>query len=69
MSSLVDKAKEFMADKVSDIPKPDASLAGVSVQSLSRDGVLFHSQVSVSNPFPFPIPVCEIAYTLKSAGR
>lgn len=65
MSSLV----EFVADKVADIPKPDASLAGVSVQSLSRDGVLFHSKVSVSNPYPFPIPIFELAYTLKSAGR
>ncbi|RWV83437.1 hypothetical protein GW17_00054955, partial [Ensete ventricosum] len=69
MSSLVGRAKEFVAGKIAQIPKPEASLTGVSVKSLSRDSALFHSDVSVSNPYSHSLPICEVSYTLKSAGR
>ncbi|WOK98572.1 late embryogenesis abundant protein Lea14-A [Canna indica] len=69
MSSLVDKAKEFVAEKVANIPKPEASLTGVSIKSLTREGALFHSNVSVSNPYSHSLPICEISYTLKSIDR
>ncbi|CAL9092388.1 late embryogenesis abundant protein [Musa troglodytarum] len=69
MSSMVDRAKEFVAGKIAQIPKPEASLTGVSIKSLSRDSALFHSDVSVSNPYSHSLPICEVSYTLKSAGR
>ncbi|XP_073007844.1 late embryogenesis abundant protein Lea14-A-like [Typha latifolia] len=69
MSSLLDKAKEFVADKIAQIPKPEASLTDVSFKSLSGDSITLHSELSVSNPYSHRIPICEITYSLKSAGR
>ncbi|WOK99326.1 hypothetical protein Cni_G08038 [Canna indica] len=69
MSSFIDKAKEFVAEKIAGVPKPEATLASVSIKSFSRDSVLFHSEVSVHNPYPAPIPISEVSYELKSADR
>ncbi|URD71888.1 late embryogenesis abundant protein [Musa troglodytarum] len=69
MSSLIDKAKEFVAEKIAQTPKPEASLASVSIRSFTRDSVLFHSEVAVLNPYSHSIPICQLSYALKSAGR
>lgn len=69
MASLFDKAKEFVAEKIAGVPKPEASLAAVSIKSFSRDSLLFHSDVAVHNPYSHPIPICEVSFSLKSAGR
>ncbi|KAJ8497886.1 hypothetical protein OPV22_008438 [Ensete ventricosum] len=69
MSSLMDKAKEFVADKIAQMPKPEASLASVSIKSFTRDSILFHSEVAVLNPYSHSIPICQLSYALKSAGR
>ena len=49
--SLMDKAKEFVADKIAHIPKPEATLDGVSFKSMSRECITLHSNVNVSNPY------------------
>ncbi|KAH7513059.1 desiccation protectant protein Lea14 homolog [Ziziphus jujuba] len=69
MSQLVDKAKNFVAEKVANIKKPEASITDVDFKKLSRDSVEYHAKVAVSNPYGHSIPICEISYTLKSAGR
>ncbi|XP_066309204.1 late embryogenesis abundant protein Lea14-A-like [Miscanthus floridulus] len=69
MAGLVDKAKGFVVEKVTQIPKPEAALDRVSFRSISREGVELHSHVDISNPYSHRIPICEITYTFKSAGK
>ncbi|RLN00452.1 hypothetical protein C2845_PM06G04430 [Panicum miliaceum] len=67
--SLMDKAKGFVADKIAHIPKPEASLDSVSFKSMSRECITLHSNVNVSNPYDHRLPICEVTYTLKCAGK
>ncbi|KAF3441164.1 hypothetical protein FNV43_RR15075 [Rhamnella rubrinervis] len=69
MSQLLDKAKNFMAEKVANMEKPEASVTDVDFKRVGREGVEYLAKVSVSNPYSHSIPICEISYTLKSAGR
>uniref|UniRef100_A0A5B6ZEC9 Water stress and hypersensitive response domain-containing protein n=1 Tax=Davidia involucrata TaxID=16924 RepID=A0A5B6ZEC9_DAVIN len=69
MSHLVDKAKNFVADKVANMKKPEATLTDVDLKDVSRDGITYGAKVSVNNPYSTAIPICQISYTLKSAGR
>ncbi|CAO2161647.1 unnamed protein product [Urochloa humidicola] len=70
MAKLVDKAKGFVADKVAKVEKPEAELADVSVGHVGRDGATLASRIDVRNPYSHAIPpVCEISYSLRSAGR
>ncbi|CAO1948303.1 unnamed protein product [Urochloa humidicola] len=69
MSGLVDKAKGFVAEKVAQIPKPEASLERVSFSSISRQGIELHSHVDVTNPYSHRIPICEVTYTFKSDDK
>lgn len=67
--SLMDKAKGFVVDKIAHIPKPEATLDGVTFKGLSRECITLHSNVNVSNPYDHRLPICEVTYTLKCAGR
>nr|AAV88599.1 late embryonic abundant-like protein [Cenchrus americanus] len=67
--SLMDKAKEFVADKIAHIPKPEASLDSVSFKSMSRECITLHSNVNITNPYDHRLPICEVTYTLKCAGK
>ncbi|PAN29609.1 hypothetical protein GQ55_5G236300 [Panicum hallii var. hallii] len=69
VSGLVDKAKGFVAEKVAQIPKPEASLERVAFKSVSRQGIELQSHVDVNNPYSHRIPICEVTYTFKSAGK
>lgn len=69
MANLVDKAKNFVAEKVANMKKPEANLADVSVKGVSRDSAIFHGQVAVNNPYSHDLPIGEITYALKSADR
>ena len=69
VSGLVDKAKGFVAEKVAQIPKPEASLERVAFKNVSRQGIELQSHVDVNNPYSHRIPICEITYTFKSAGK
>ncbi|CAO2038824.1 unnamed protein product [Urochloa humidicola] len=69
MAKLVDKAKGFIADKVAKVEKPGAELADVSVGPVGRDGSTLASHIDVRNLYSHAIPVCEISYSLRSAGR
>ncbi|GKU88093.1 hypothetical protein SLEP1_g2397 [Rubroshorea leprosula] len=69
MSQLVDKAKEFVAEKVANIKKPEATFSDVDLKNVSRECVEYNAKISVNNPYGHSLPICEISYTLKSAGR
>ncbi|KAK3159673.1 hypothetical protein QOZ80_1BG0049650 [Eleusine coracana subsp. coracana] len=69
MAKLVDKAKGFVADKVAHVQKPEADLADLSVGHVGRDGATLAGRLDVRNPYSHSIPICEISYSLRSAGR
>ncbi|KAF9597246.1 hypothetical protein IFM89_016387 [Coptis chinensis] len=69
MAGLMDKAKNFVAEHVAQIKKPEAELTDVDLKNVTRDSVHFKSQISVTNPYDHSIPICDIAYTLKSANK
>ncbi|XP_047044925.1 desiccation protectant protein Lea14 homolog [Lolium rigidum] len=69
MSSLMDKAKGFVADKIAHMPKPEASLDKVTFKGMTRDAITVHSHVNVTNPYSHRIPICDITYSLKCGGK
>ncbi|GJN38174.1 hypothetical protein PR202_gb27191 [Eleusine coracana subsp. coracana] len=69
MAKLVDKAKGFVADKVAHVQKPETDLADLSVGHVGRDGATLAGRLDVRNPYSHSIPICEISYSLRSAGR
>ncbi|XWS35840.1 hypothetical protein CRYUN_Cryun20dG0030500 [Craigia yunnanensis] len=69
MSRLVDKAKNFVAEKVANIKKPEASVTDVDLKHVTRESIEYGAKVAVNNPYSHPLPICEISYTFKSAGR
>lgn len=69
MAGLLDKAKGFVANKIANIPKPEATVTDVSVKKFSRSSATFDGEVSVNNPYSSRLPICEVSYTLKSDGR
>uniref|UniRef100_A0A0D9V338 Water stress and hypersensitive response domain-containing protein n=1 Tax=Leersia perrieri TaxID=77586 RepID=A0A0D9V338_9ORYZ len=69
VAGLVDRAKGFVAEKIAQIPKPDATLDRVSFKGVSRECITLHSHVDVNNPYAHRIPICELTYTFKSGGK
>lgn len=69
MAELLDKAKNFLAEKVANIPMPEPTVTDVDLKHVSRECVEYNAKVSVKNPYGHSIPICEIIYSLKSAGR
>ncbi|XP_043696276.1 desiccation protectant protein Lea14 homolog [Telopea speciosissima] len=69
MAQFLDKAKNFVAEKIGNIKKPEATVTDVSFKSVTRDSAIVNAKISVSNPYSTSIPICEISYTLKSANR
>ncbi|KAK5812524.1 hypothetical protein E1A91_A08G144200v1 [Gossypium mustelinum] len=49
--------------------KPEASIKGVNINHVRRDGVEYGAKVAVSNPYSQSIPICEISFVFKSDGR
>ncbi|CAL5339960.1 unnamed protein product [Camellia sinensis] len=69
MANLMEKAKNFVSEKVAEMKKPEASVMDVDLKDISRDGITYNAKISVQNPYSHSIPICQISYTLKSAGR
>ncbi|CAI9768875.1 unnamed protein product [Fraxinus pennsylvanica] len=66
---LVDKAKNFVAEKVANMEKPEATITDVDLKDVGMSGITYLAKVSVSNPYIVPIPIGEIKYSLKSVDR
>ncbi|KAJ0989277.1 hypothetical protein J5N97_007633 [Dioscorea zingiberensis] len=69
MAQLLDKVKEFAAEKIANMKKPEANVDDVSLHNASRDAAIFNASLSIHNPYSHDLPICQISYTLKSAGR
>nr|ACK99529.1 LEA [Knorringia sibirica] len=69
MSSFMDKAKNFVGDKIADVPKPEASMSDVDLKDVAHDGVTYRATIDVKNPYSHSIPICAINYSLKRDGR
>ncbi|KAJ7962468.1 Late embryogenesis abundant protein Lea14-A [Quillaja saponaria] len=69
MSEFMNKAKEFLAEKIGNVKKPEASINDVDFKRVSRESVEYLAKVSVTNPYGHTLPICEISYKLKSGGR
>ncbi|XP_015947795.1 desiccation protectant protein Lea14 homolog [Arachis duranensis] len=69
MAQLLDKAKNFAAEKMSDVAKPEAHVTDVDFKRVSKDHIEYLAKVSVQNPYSASIPICEIKYSFKSASR
>ena len=66
---LIEKAKEYVQEKIENIPKPEATLHGLSLEGVGWGGVSYKVTVGIMNPYPHSIPLCDVAYVLKSDGR
>ncbi|CAL5397738.1 unnamed protein product [Camellia sinensis] len=69
MANLMEKAKNFVSEKVAEMKKPEASVMDVDLKDISRDAVTYNAKISVQNPYSHSVPICQISYTLKSTGR
>ncbi|KAL9245386.1 hypothetical protein vseg_019047 [Gypsophila vaccaria] len=69
MAGLIDKAKNFVAEKIAEMPMPEASIQDVDLKGVARSGVTYQAKVGVMNPYSHSIPICEISYSLKSDQR
>ncbi|XP_047320837.1 desiccation protectant protein Lea14 homolog [Impatiens glandulifera] len=69
MAGLIDKAKNYVAEKVANMPMPVATVTDVDLKGVGIEGINYGAKVSVDNPYTHSIPICEISYTLKSADR
>ncbi|KAL6544419.1 hypothetical protein OROMI_023281 [Orobanche minor] len=67
--NIIEQAKNYVAEKVANMPMPEATITDVDLKGLGFDGITLLAKVSVSNPYSVPIPIGEIAYTVKSAGN
>ncbi|KAE9608236.1 hypothetical protein Lal_00003591 [Lupinus albus] len=69
MSDFLEKAKNYIGEKVGNLAKPEASITDVDFTRVGKDGVEYLAKVSVQNPYSVSIPICEIKYSLKSSNR
>ncbi|XP_022896449.1 desiccation-related protein PCC27-45-like [Olea europaea var. sylvestris] len=69
MQDLMGKAKNFVAEKVADMEKPEADITDVDLKDVGKEGITYMANVSIKNPYSASIPICEIHYSLKSANR
>ena len=69
MAGLIDKAKNFVAEKVVNMEKPEASITDVDMEKVRMDSISYHAKVAVKNPYSVPVPIMQISYTLKCSGR
>ncbi|GER31016.1 late embryogenesis abundant protein [Striga asiatica] len=67
--NLIEQAKNYVAEKVANMPMPEATIVDVDLKGFGLDGITLLAEISVSNPYSVPIPIGEIAYVVKSADR
>ncbi|GFP85461.1 desiccation protectant protein lea14 homolog [Phtheirospermum japonicum] len=54
---------------MANMPTPEATITDVDLKGFGLSGLTLLAEVSVSNPYSIPIPIGEIAFVVKSAGR
>ncbi|GJT72364.1 desiccation protectant protein Lea14 [Tanacetum coccineum] len=68
MAGMLDKAKQYVSDKVSGMSKPEASVTDVDLKGVCLSNVTYLAKVNVTNPYSTSVPIGEIRYVLKSGG-
>nr|AHM26863.1 late embryogenesis abundant protein [Saussurea involucrata] len=68
MAGIMDKAKQFVSDKVGSMKKPEAEVTDVDLKGVDTSCVTYNAAVNVTNPYDANIPIGEIRYILKSSG-
>ncbi|CAL1398846.1 unnamed protein product [Linum trigynum] len=66
---VMEKAKNYISEKVANMKKPEAAVTTVDLKGVHRDHIEYAAKVAVDNPYPTPLPICDITYVLKSDGR
>ncbi|EYU33584.1 hypothetical protein ABFS82_08G179700 [Erythranthe guttata] len=66
---ILEQAKNYVAGKVANMPKPEADITDVDFKGFGLDGITLLAKISITNPYSVPIPIGEIAYAVKSADR
>ncbi|PWA95494.1 late embryogenesis abundant protein, LEA-14, Immunoglobulin-like fold protein [Artemisia annua] len=69
MAGMLEKAKQYVSDKVSNVAKPEADVTDVDLKGVGLSNVTYNAKVNVTNPYSTTIPIGEIRYVLKSGGR
>ncbi|WOH09509.1 hypothetical protein DCAR_0728966 [Daucus carota subsp. sativus] len=66
MEGLLGKATEAMTKGTK---KPEAKITHVGLKDVNLEFVTYNAKISVTNPYPTPLPIFQITYALKSADR
>nr|CAA10047.1 Lea protein [Pseudotsuga menziesii] len=69
MASLMDKAKQFVVDKIAHIEKPSADVTDIDMKNLTTDSVTLESAIDITNPYDHDLPIWEISFRLRSADK
>lgn len=69
MASLMDKAKQFVVDKIVHIEKPSADVTDIDMKNLTTDSVTLESAIDITNPYDHDLPIGEISFRLRSADK
>lgn len=69
MASLMDKAKEFVVDKIAHIEKPSADVTDIDMKNLTMQSITLESAIDITNPYSHDLPIGQISYRLRSADR
>ncbi|CAN1157293.1 Desiccation protectant protein Lea14 homolog [Linum perenne] len=49
--------------------KPEATVTDFDLKTVHGDHIEYVANISVNNPYPVSLPICEITYSLKSGGQ
>ncbi|KAL1809429.1 hypothetical protein ACET3Z_026419 [Daucus carota] len=66
MEGSVGKATEAMTKETK---KPEAKITHVGLKDVNLKFVTYNAKISVTNPYPTPLPIFQITHALKSADR
>ncbi|WMV11502.1 hypothetical protein MTR67_004887 [Solanum verrucosum] len=69
MADFMEKAMNFVSEKVGNMEKPEADITDFDLKKVSMDSISYHAKVAVKNPYSVPVPIMQISYTLKCSGR
>ncbi|KAL2461524.1 putative desiccation-related protein LEA14 [Abeliophyllum distichum] len=69
MADMLGKVKNYVAEKVGNVEKPEAEITDMDVKDVGKQGITYLAKVSITNPYSVTIPIGEIHYTLKTANR
>ncbi|KAH9651667.1 putative desiccation-related protein LEA14 [Citrus sinensis] len=68
MAQFLDKAKNFVAEKMANIEKPEAEITDVDLKNVSREAVEYDAKVSVDNPYSHSLPILIASGTMADPG-